>query len=1116
MESKMKVGLQKLTVAVLSALVFLSLVPVLSESVFAGNHKIDEAFVGMPIKAETGPYTTAWKTDDGRELYAKGAGRSGISMPLSLTFSQDTHFRFEYKVSTEPKYDKFNITNGSKSIVKDASGLVDWTGVEVDVKAGEVLKFVYKKDNSGDKNDDACYLRNFAVGNPLVVTFHNGTETRQQKIFGSNTPLLKNSFSKDGKIFAGWSKTEGGNVEYKDGDPITITENTDLYAVWSDAYTVTFINEGAETEKKLVLKDKAIGKENIPKDPVKKGYVFQGWYNGGEKLTEETVISADVEYTAKWEPVTYKVKFDGNGGEGTVEAINCTYGQPVKMPKNLFTNAGYTFVGWGSSKYGVAKYKEEEDVAEALATTQGADVTLYAIWRGNPVALTLDMNYDTPSGQVHRTCAVGNNFNFVHDGNSVKFDKLKDPERSGHRFIGWFDARTGGAEVTNQYKFTPADADAGKTLYARWTEAVTVTFDTNGGSMFGGQKRIVDKGKPIGSLPQPKLTGKVFDGWYTEKDGGTKVTKDTVFDGDATIYARYRGYAYNIRFNVKNKDKANVTGTMDNVLVEFGKEFTLPACGFTYPQHKCIGWTNNSISENPEYKPQGKIKREWDEYENEDKENFDLYAVWGEDIFAGAFEEIEKKIPGEDGVKTVGDLGLHKMGNRYTVSYESSNKEVIDDTGNVLSIPYAEKTEVKLTATVTDTADGETKTKDYTITLYSTKYAEDKEKEKKDKEAAEAVEAKINELPEELTLEDEEKVVEARSAYDALTDEQKALVSKAALDKLEGCESVISAIKEKKAEAEEIDKRIKEFPEPETLTIEDADKVQELFKDYNKLGEEGQSFVSDEAKKKMEALVNRVLELYKEKKEAEKKAKKDKAAAASIEDEISILPDVENLKLDDEEEVNDVSATYEGLTEDQKALVRDEFKKKLENVKEKMVLLKKEKAEADKKKEADRIEAEKREAEAKKAKEEADRKAREDAAKKAAEDAKKQDVKDTAKKPGTKDSKNEGKTSVGKSALKLKGRLSGRKIKLSWNRVKGAAGYELYMVKVKKNKKGGKLRLVKVLKKSRIRNWKLLKYRGKKLNSTGAYLLRIKAFKYESGKKVYLAQSNRIRVAGKK
>ena len=270
-------------------------------------------------------------------------------------------------------------------------------------------------------------------------------------------------------------------------------------------------------------------------------------------------------------------------------------------------------------------------------------------------------------------------------------------------------------------------------------------------------------------------------------------------------------------------------------------------------------------------------------------------------------------------MKTVGDLGLHKMGNRYTVSYESSNKEVIDDTGNVLSIPYAEKTEVKLTATVTDTADGETKTKDYTITLYSTKYAEDKEKEKKDKEAAEAVEAKINELPEELTLEDEEKVVEARSAYDALTDEQKALVSKAALDKLEGCESVISAIKKKKAEAEEIDKRIKEFPELETLTIEDADKVQELFKDYNKLGEEGQSFVSDEAKKKMEALVNRVLELYKEKEEAEKKAKKDKAAAASIEDEISILPDVENLKLDDEEEVNDVSATYEGLTENQKA-----------------------------------------------------------------------------------------------------------------------------------------------------------------------------------------------------
>ena len=118
---------------------------------------------------------------------------------------------------------------------------------------------------------------------------------------------------------------------------------------------------------------------------------------------------------------------------------------------------------------------------------------------------------------------------------------------------------------------------------------------------------------------------------------------------------------------------------------------------------------------------------------------------------------------------------------------------------------------------------------------------------------------------------------------------------------------------EKKAEAEKIDKRIKEFPEPETLTIEDADKVDELFNDYNDIGKDGQSFVSDEAKKKLEVLVNRVLELYKEKKEAEKKAKKDKAAAASIEDEISILPDVENLKLDDEKEVPSSRGRHAGL-----------------------------------------------------------------------------------------------------------------------------------------------------------------------------------------------------------
>ena len=65
-------------------------------------------------------------------------------------------------------------------------------------------------------------------------------------------------------------------------------------------YTVTLRNGDTDTTV-LVPQNSAIG-SRIPADPTKKGYTFEGWFNGEEKLTAETVISGDVIYTAQWEP----------------------------------------------------------------------------------------------------------------------------------------------------------------------------------------------------------------------------------------------------------------------------------------------------------------------------------------------------------------------------------------------------------------------------------------------------------------------------------------------------------------------------------------------------------------------------------------------------------------------------------------------------------------------------------------------------------------------------------------------------------------------------------------------------------------------------------------------
>ena len=195
---------------------------------------------------------------------------------LTLTFTEDSHLSFAYKVSSEARYDKCTIKLGSTILVDGESGEQDWKGLEVDAKKGDKLTVEYKKDSSGDKNDDCVYLRGFSAGEALVVTFHanNGTEdTATQKIFGGQGTLMANPFTCAGKIFAGWAAAPDGAVQYEDGAAITLDKALDLYAVWADAYTVTLKNGQDVYATILVPQNTAIG-SRLPADPAQKGYTL--------------------------------------------------------------------------------------------------------------------------------------------------------------------------------------------------------------------------------------------------------------------------------------------------------------------------------------------------------------------------------------------------------------------------------------------------------------------------------------------------------------------------------------------------------------------------------------------------------------------------------------------------------------------------------------------------------------------------------------------------------------------------------------------------------------------------------------------------------------------------
>ena len=123
----------------------------------------------------------------------------------------------------------------------------------------------------------------------------------------------------------------------------------------------------------------------------------------------------------------------------------------------------------------------------------------------------------------------------------------------------------------------------------------TVIFDGNGGTPSVGSMTTTDQKLP--SLPSASRSGSYsFDGWYTEKSGGTKITKDTVFHANTTVYAHWTytggsggGYNppvtyYTLRFETGGgSDIPSVQGTY-NTYIDLTKYVP------TWRGHTFIGW----------------------------------------------------------------------------------------------------------------------------------------------------------------------------------------------------------------------------------------------------------------------------------------------------------------------------------------------------------------------------------------------------------------------------------------------------------------------------------------------------------------------------------------------
>lgn len=89
-------------------------------------------------------------------------------------------------------------------------------------------------------------------------------------------------------------------------------------------------------------------------------------------------------YYAYFKANQYTVKFDANGGTGSMSDQSHTYSVSQALTANAFTRTGYTFEGWNTNADGTGtSYTDEESVSN-LSSTDGATITLYAQWEELP------------------------------------------------------------------------------------------------------------------------------------------------------------------------------------------------------------------------------------------------------------------------------------------------------------------------------------------------------------------------------------------------------------------------------------------------------------------------------------------------------------------------------------------------------------------------------------------------------------------------------------------------------------------------------------------------------------------------------------------------------------
>ena len=384
----------------------------------------------------------------------------------------------------------------------------------------------YNVKNMFDINTEVDLVAQYAVTSHKIMYFYNGgTETGNPTRYyvTGDTITFPEDPVKEGYVFTGWVGIDGNeitpsDVSTLDEDVVVLAQFrliTKFDVKFVDGYTGAVIasQECSHYEDCII---------NVPEDPVRNGYRFDGWSNfdGKDETQVQNITNVnyrEMVFEANWDNrVAVQFEVDGE----VEETKYCVYGDTCNFSDKIVTKDNAKLIGWTNETYDVSninitdvsissilftaawdttydvKFMIDGNVYQSEECTYGVEcnITVTDPTKENSIFLGWKNGEETFNGSITNSninidtityTAEWNDkytVNFKDDVEVFKTQEctfgvaceitVTDPTKENNRFLGWQDGE-------NHFEGTVTNNDITRTVidyFATWTDKYTVNF----------------------------------------------------------------------------------------------------------------------------------------------------------------------------------------------------------------------------------------------------------------------------------------------------------------------------------------------------------------------------------------------------------------------------------------------------------------------------------------------------------------------------------------------------------------------------------------------------------------------------------------------------------------